>query len=42
MTDLARALNALVGVIRFQADIGRGESLLVTVDVAVVQAGDAR
>lgn len=41
-TDLARALDALVGVLRFETDIGRRESLLVAVDVAVVQAGDAR
>jgi polyisoprenoid-binding protein YceI len=41
-TDLARTLNALVGVFRFETDVGRRESLLVTVDVAVVQTGDAR
>ena len=41
-TNLARTLNALVGVFRFETDVGRRETLLVTVDVAVVQTGDAR
>jgi hypothetical protein len=40
-TDLARALDALVGVFRFETDVGRREALLVAVDVAVVQAGHA-
>lgn len=42
MTDLARALNALIGVFRFEADVRRSETLLVTIDVAIMQTGDAR
>ena len=38
-TDLASALDALVGMFRLEADAGRREALLVPVDVAVVQTG---
>jgi len=36
-TSLTSALDALVSVFGFEADAGRGEPLLVAVDVAVVQ-----
>ena len=39
---LASALNALVGMFGFESDAGRRESLLVPVNVAVVQTGGGR